>query len=277
MKSAQLSTFAVSRRACRRGVVSMLGVVSLACLAVGACGRDSSRPPSSPAATPHKSAHGGSYGEANQIPLPQSDQRLCTAVAILLDTSGSMGEKIGDRGGARTPKHKLAGQALERIVLYTGEWRKAHPDRAIQLGVFSFSSSAKQVLPMAEFNLDQAQAALRTIAKPGGGTAIGNALIDAFSALYQSGCVRKYLICITDGENTVGAAPDRVARQLYSQTHGEVEIHFVAFDTSAEKFGFLTEVNGYTVEAADGMQLDSRLSEIYEKRILAEAMPAEKQ
>ena len=67
-----------------------------------------------------------------------------------------------------------------------------------------------------------------------------------------------------------------MARQLYSQTHGDVEMHFVAFDTSAEHFRFLKDTGGSAFEAADGNQLQARLTEIYEKRIFAEAMPAEK-
>ena len=62
---------------------------------------------------------------------------------------------------------------------------------------------------------------------------------------------------------------------LHEQTGGEVEIHFVAFDTSAGHFAFLKDVNGFVVEAADGAQLDARLADIYEKRILAEAPSAE--
>jgi uncharacterized protein YegL len=217
------------------------------------------------------------YGAEHQIPLPRADQRLCTAVVILLDTSGSMGESVRGSDGARQPKHQIARAALERIVEYTREWRDKHPDRAIQLGILNFSSSARPVLPMAAFDAKAAQDALASIPAPGGGTAIGDAMTKGFQALYASGCVRKYLVCITDGQNTSGPRPERVARQLYDQTRGEVELHFVAFDTSADYFDFLKDVNGYTVQADDGAQLADKLAEIYEKRILAEAMPAEKE
>jgi hypothetical protein len=61
-----------------------------------------------------------------------------------------------------------------------------------------------------------------------------------------------------------------MARQLYHQTEGAVEIHFVAFDTSSRHFGFLKDVNGHVVEAADGKQLQDQLVQIYDKRIFAE-------
>lgn len=236
-------------------------------------GCDRSPPPSSP----HGSAAPMTAEVATHlIPLPQADQRLCTAVVVLVDTSGSMKEEVVDRQGVRRPKYLIARDALKEIVDYTGQWEKKHTDRVLEMALFSFSSSPSPVLRMGRFDLARTQQALQTIPQPGGGTAIGEAVEEGFKALYQSGCVRKYLICITDGENTAGRPPDRVARQLHAQTQGEVEMHFIAFDTSASKFGFLSEVNGHTTEAADGAQLRARLTDIYEKRILAEA-PAEQE
>jgi Mg-chelatase subunit ChlD len=236
--------------------------------------------------SPVPGSHGGKARPAarmsaevasNAIPLPDAGQRLCTAVVILIDTSGSMKETVRDQHGQQRPKHVIAREALAKIIDYTGQWQKSHEDRVLEVGLFNFSSSASRVLPMGPFDLAKARQALQAVPTPGGGTAIGEAVAEGFKALYQSGCVRKYLVCITDGENTAGPPPDRVSRQLFAQTHGEVEMHFVAFDTSARKFAFLSEVNGHTVEAADGAQLQARLSDIYEKRILAEAMPAEKE
>lgn len=211
------------------------------------------------------------------IPLPETEQRLCTAVAILVDTSGSMRDVVRDQDGRSRPKSEIAREALARILEHTGEWQRAHPDRPLQLGISSFSSSVSTVLDMAPFNTDGGPSALGRLPAPAGGTAIGRALQAGFQALYRSGCVRKYVLCITDGQNTSGPEPGRVARQLHAQTGGEVELHFVAFDTSAGHFGFLKKVNGFAVEAADGPQLQQRLTDIYEKRILAEAMPAEKE
>jgi Mg-chelatase subunit ChlD len=127
---------------------------------------------------------------------------------------------------------------------------------------------------MGPFDEEAARTAIENFTVTGG-TAIGLALEAGYKALYQTGCVRKHVICITDGENTSGPDPAPVARTFYEATHGDVELHFVAFDTSPKKFGFLTAVNGSVVEASDGAQLGGRLSEIYERRILVEEMPAE--
>lgn len=219
---------------------------------------------------------GGGESSSVEVPvvqLPAGEQRLCTAVAILVDTSGSMAQKVTGADGHVVPKFLTASDALRRIVDATAQWTKTHPDRPLQLGLYNFSSAARVALPMGPFDAAAAYAALQRVPPPNGGTAIGDALIKGFQDLYAGGCVRKYIICVTDGENTSGPAPDRVARALFNQTGGEVEMHFVAFDTSAAQFRFLGEVNGFAVEAADGAQLQQRLADIYEKRILAEAMP----
>ncbi|HOW74276.1 MAG TPA: vWA domain-containing protein [Phycisphaerae bacterium] len=256
-----------------RTVMFVVIVAFMAKWVLGGCdGRQVSPPLSKSGAVSPQAPPTGGWS----IPLPEAEQRVCTAVAILIDTSGSMEQSVRGSTGGQQQKYVLAQEALKRIVAYTAEWQKNHTDRLLNVGIYRFSSSPVQILPMGEFRADQADAAVSSIGRPGGGTAIGEALTVGFKALYQSGCTRKHLVCITDGENTVGPRPDRIAQQLYAQTKGEVELHFVAFDTSAKYFGFLNRVNGHVVEAADGAQLQARLSEIYEKRILAEQMPAEK-
>jgi hypothetical protein len=211
------------------------------------------------------------------IELPQPSQRLGTAVVVLIDTSGSMVQLVPDERGQQRPKHELARAALARIVQVTDDWHKAHAESPLFLGTVSFSGVCRTVLPVGPFDAAAAQAAVQQVAHPAGGTAIGLAIEEGFKALYSTGCVRKHLVCITDGQNTVATPPDLMARQLYDQTKGDVEIHFVAFDTAAAQFEFLKQVNGSVVEAADGPQLESRLVELYEKRIFVEAMPAEKE
>jgi Mg-chelatase subunit ChlD len=246
---------------------SCLACAVLGLLAAG-CGRDPSRD-----AKPKTGGPPGTPGFSVPwtIDLPQTEPRAGTAVAILIDTSGSMGQSVRDAEGQQRPKHEIAREALRGIIGYTGGWKKDHADRLLYLGIYHFSSNVAAVLPMGEFDQAAAEASLAKIPKPNSGTAIGRALEEGFRALYGSGCVRKYVVCITDGDNTSGPPPDVIARQLHNQTKGDVEIHFVAFDVEAAKFRFLRDVNGDVVQAADGPQLQSELAKIYEKRILAEA------
>jgi Mg-chelatase subunit ChlD len=198
-------------------------------------------------------------------------------VAILIDTSGSMGQSVRGADGRDAPKYQIARRALERIIQHTAEWKKRHPDHHLELAIYRFSSSVSPVLAMGEFDPDKARAALNDIPAPHGGTAIGAALEEGYRALFQSGCTRKFIVCVTDGENTSGPPPSVVAVNLDQQTSGAVRLEFVAFNTSARQFQFLHRVNGQVVEAANGPQLEAELKKIYEQRILkAEADEPEK-
>jgi hypothetical protein len=84
---------------------------------------------------------------------------------------------------------------------------------------------------------------------------------------------RKYLLVVTDGENTAGRSPDEVAREIFEKSERAVEIYFVAFDTSADRFAFLKQVQGDVIGAGNGAELRKALDEIYQGRILAEVSP----
>ncbi len=211
-------------------------------------------------------------GTNREIDLPQVDQKPGTAVVLLVDTSGSMKVKVADGAGGKKPKYEIAADVMNQVVATTEGYLQKNPVVHLEFGIISFASSVSECLKIGKFDDKTALAGVECVPLPNGGTAIGRAMVAGYKALYSTGCVRKYLVCVTDGENTSGPDPARIARQLYDQTQGDVEIHFVAFDISSSKFQFLDKVNGFVAEAADGKQLSQRLTEIYEKRILAEAM-----
>lgn len=95
--------------------------------------------------------------------------------------------------------------------------------------------------------------------------------------LYRAGVFRKYLLVVTDGENTNGRPPDEVAREIFRKSDGAVQIYFVAFDTSPQKFAFLKEVGGDVMGASSGPELRAALDGIYQGKILAEASGGERE
>jgi len=205
-----------------------------------------------------------------EVVLPKVDQRLCTAVAILLDSSSSMKQDVRTKTGGKQPKYRIAREALERILTHTEEALRGKPDLHLELGIYQFSSDVEVLQPLRPFNAAEVRGNLGRI-RPSTGTAIGRALEVGFRDLTASGCTRKHIVCITDGENTSGPSPDRIAGVFHQATGGEVAIHFVAFDIDARKFRFLERVNGRALEASDEAELQTQLTEIYDKRILAEA------
>lgn len=238
------------------------------------CNRHEShqKPPAQPGASKDYPMPPGQYS----IDLFKAEPRLGTAVVVLVDTSGSMAQDVKDRGGQRRPKYQIAHNALENVIKTTAAWKKAHPQANLQMAIYSFNSSVGEVLPMGDFDEAKAQAALNRLPPPNSGTAIGKALEAGFKALYRSGCTRKFVVCVTDGENTTGPAPDWIARHLHARTEGEVELQFIAFDTAASQFQFLKQVNGHVVQADDGTRLQAELEKVYQERILVEKEEPEK-
>jgi uncharacterized protein YegL len=151
------------------------------------------------------------------------------------------------------------------------------PDFPVKIGIYSFSSSVRTLQPIQPYNREAVKRVLANLPGPGGGTAIGDAMREARPDLYRAGVFRKYLLVVTDGENTNGRSPDDVAREIWGKSQGGVQTYFVAFDTSPEKFAFLKETGGDVIGAGTGAELRTALDGIYQGKILAEATGVEKE
>ena len=176
--------------------------------------------------------------------------------------------------GDSRPKATVAREALEAMFDATESLIAKRPDFAVKVGIYSFSSDARTVLPMQPFDRAAIRGALARLPRPGGGTAIGEAMLTARPDLYRAGVFRKYLLVVTDGDNTSGQNPESVAREIFSKSQGAVQVYFVAFDTTPQKFAFLKEVGGDVIGAGTGDELHKALDGIYQGKILAEAPDA---
>lgn len=202
------------------------------------------------------------------------EEGLGAAVAILVDTSGSMKEKAP---GDTRPKYVVAQEALEAMLDATDAFIARRPDFPIKIGVYSFSSGVRVLRPIQPYERGAVRATLANVPRPGGGTAIGDAMREARPDLYRAGVFRKYLLVVTDGQNTNGRDPEDVARDIWRKSEGGVQTYFVAFDTSPEKFAFLKEVGGDVIGAGTGVELRGALDGIYQGKILAEAVGGERE
>jgi len=202
---------------------------------------------------------------------PASDEGLGASVAILLDNSGSMEHAAGSD---TRPKYQVARQALEDVLATTDSFVAKQPDFPINVGLYQFSSGVRQLVPVQRYSGEALRRALEGMPRPGGGTAIGIAMDSARADLYRAGTIRKYILVVTDGENTEGPSPQDVAREIDRRSEGAVRLYFVAFDVDADKFGFLRDVHGEVLGASDGVALRASLDTIYRGRILAEATDA---
>jgi hypothetical protein len=177
------------------------------------------------------------------------------------------------RGESR-PKFEVAREALEAMIASTDSFVAVQPDFAINVGLYQFASRVVTLVPVGPYDREALRSALAGMPPPNGGTAIGDAMEVALADLYRAGTIRKYILVVTDGENTQGRSPSSVAREIARRSEGAVRQYFVAFDVDANRFGFVREVQGDVLGASNGAALRASLDTIYRRRILAEALDA---
>lgn len=203
--------------------------------------------------------------------VASGDEGLGASIAILVDNSGSMARAA--RGDER-PKYEVARQALEDMIASTDSFVAKQPDFPIKVGLYQFSSDVETLVPVQAYNRPALRRALESMPAPKGGTAIGRAMDVARADLYRAGTIRKYILVVTDGENTDGPSPRKVAREIFRRSEGAVRMYFVAFDVDARTFDFLPDVHGEVLGASNGVALRASLDTIYRGKILAEATDA---
>ncbi|MEX2283749.1 MAG: vWA domain-containing protein [Gemmatimonadota bacterium] len=242
-----------------------LATVALAIMAglasQGGCGREDDADPAvdTPAA------------EADDQYKPEVDEGLGASVAILVDNSGSMEDRA--KGDAKR-KFVVAREALATVLAATDSFVAAQPDFPINVGLYTFSSRVQTRVPVQRYNRETLRSAIESLPEPDGGTAIGDAMAAARADLYRAGTFRKYILVVTDGENTNGRSPESVAREIARRSEGAVRMYFIAFDIDAGHFDFLREVRGEVMGAGNGLALKASLDTIYRGKILAEALDA---
>ncbi len=199
------------------------------------------------------------------------------ALAIIYDTSGSMGERVPDRTGNLAPKYLIADRALIAVAGQIQAFATnaaAGPARPIYTGLFVFEGErAREAIKFGPFD----QAALRrwaaNFSTPKGNTPLGNALTAASRVVLGSPLSRKHVLVITDGMNTAGPTPAAVIPRLKAQAeqqHASLSFHFIAFDVDAKVFDPLKKLGATVVGASNENQLNSQLQFILERKILLE-------
>jgi hypothetical protein len=244
----------------RGGIIILLSFVAIV---TAGCGKRDAQDSEDQAFTPQ--------AESEAKYKSEGDEGLGAAVAIVMDNSGSMKDFAP---GDTRPKYVVAREAVAQMLAATDSFTVSHPDYPIKVGLYQFASGVIQVVQIQPYDREALRTALTRMPFPDGGTAIGEALDAARRDLYRAGVIRKYILVITDGENTSGRSPDQVAREIARRSEGAVRMHFVAFDVDAAKFAFVRDVRGEVLGAGNAVALRASLDTIYRGKILAEAMDA---
>jgi Mg-chelatase subunit ChlD len=200
------------------------------------------------------------------------------AVAIIVDTSGSMNETVRDSRGNSAAKATIAKRALatvlQRLQEFATRENATGTPRRMEFGLFVFANDgARALVPFGPFDSKQAGTWAQRVPASDGGTPLGQALETASRAVLGSPLLRKHVLVITDGINTVGPAPDAVLPRLQKEAADRqtgLSVHFVAFDVDAKLFDPVKKLGATVVGALDETQLNTQLGFILEKKILLE-------
>lgn len=195
------------------------------------------------------------------------------AIAIVYDTSGSMAEPVKGRGASKEPKFRIGNRALEAIVARLEEFQKTGA-RPLQVGLFTFTAQgATPAVPIGAFEPKALRTWLGGFAKPEGGTPLGSAIRDATNALWKTKAGSRHVLAITDGENTVGPAPEAFIPNLQNEClkNGlSVYFHFVAFDVDARAYAGVKKFGSTLLGATNEVELNKQLGLVLEEKILLE-------
>ena len=195
------------------------------------------------------------------------------AIAIVYDTSGSMNSPVKDAEGKWTPKYQIGNRAVVNIVDQLEKFSKTSPKK-LQVGLFTFSlQGGKEVVPVAAFDPVKLREWVSGFKKPDGATPLGNASSQAANALMKTKAGARHVLVITDGENTIGPAPEKAIAAINKEgmkTGNIVAFHFVAFDVNAAVFAAIKKEGATLLSAADEKQLNERLTFVLEDKILLE-------
>jgi Mg-chelatase subunit ChlD len=198
-----------------------------------------------------------------------------TAAIVILDTSGSMKDKVTDVDGTQRAKLQIARRAILDLVRQFEKFSIEHKDRRISVGIYEFSSRNKgphwrKSVPLGPPDLRAAETALKHM-KAEGGTPIGDAMIVAKRDLDATRLSRRHILVVTDGQNTRGYSPGDVAQAIARQREQDrASIYFVAFDINAERFNAVRDAGGLVLTASDERDLNLTLGYLLSGKILVE-------
>jgi Mg-chelatase subunit ChlD len=254
----------------RQNLRLVFGLIALVII-VKACDRE----PGQDSGRENREARVTRQVDQELTPEKTVEAREGLAAAIAIDVSGSMDEEVAGRDGRKEPKIAIARRAALDLVEQFASYARDHQDEPVLLGVYEFSrrrgeADCRPVVPMGPPDRERAASAVARLAADGG-TPIGQAMITAKRALDETGLTRRHLLVVTDGENTDGVAPDRVALAIGRRPDAErPSIYFVAFDIEASRFSGVRDAGGLVLSAANATELNNTLDTLLRGKILVE-------
>jgi len=183
------------------------------------------------------------------------------AIAIVYDTSGSMGDKVQTATNQSKEKFRVANEALTNIVEKVDAYAQNHP---VQASLITFNGSP---IPLSKWNKQAFSTWLKKFDSVGGGTPLGEAIAEAGKVLAAANADQKHIVVLTDGESNGNLKPEAAVAKLKTLTP-KPNIYIVAFDVNSAAF---EKVKADTlILPANGKTLDTGLQTLFGSKILME-------
>jgi hypothetical protein len=204
-----------------------------------------------------------------------------TAVAVLVDVSGSMRQPVSSGAGQTQPKIEIAKASVLRLVSQIDHFVREHPNKPVVLGIYEFSArshqpSARTLVPMGPPDLARTQEGLARM-RPDGDTPIGDALIYAKQQLNKTLKASQHILVVTDGENNRGFDPEVVVDVLSRMPENDrASVYCIAFDVAADRFQRVRDAGGLVLAAMNEGELQQTMDYVLTGKILAEQPEAPK-
>lgn len=207
---------------------------------------------------------------------PDVQRKEGIAVAILVDTSGSMKEAVAASDGSKKPKMDIARSAVLAVIRQVEGFARdsSNASKPIMLGLHEFSGRsgdhARIVLPMGTPDAAAAQPQLDRL-RAEGDTPIGDAIVAARRALDATGLSKTHILVVTDGQNTAGVDPAAVMAALNNLPQEQRPgVYFVAFDIAASAFQKVKDAGALILPAANEKELQTTLDFVIGNKVLLE-------
>lgn len=243
----------------------------IACLALTSCQQEGPDPRLGRVATSREDRR----LDEQLTPSSTAPTREGLAAAILIDVSGSMEDPVTGQSGQRERKIDVAVRAARDLVDQFARYAEEHRDEPVLLGIYEFSDRSGQddcrpIIAMGPPDRARAEAGLARV-RADGGTPIGNAMVLGKRKLDETGLTRRHLLVVTDGENTEGFDPERVAEAIVRRPEAErPSIYFVAFDIDASRFRAVRDAGALLLGASNSRELNETLDNLLRGKILVE-------
>ncbi len=198
------------------------------------------------------------------------------SLVFILDTSSSMNESLN--GNSKIDQAK---RSLKDIL----EVYRAHNDKNddLEAALYCFSDNPliKELMPLKKFDyhalnneVDKAQISYFS------GTPLGMALARAERELDFFATGNKYIILLTDGENSIGRDPEKVFADIQQSNpksgDRETTLYVIAFNVDRKVFDPLEKLGAKVREAQNGKELTDVLQAASEEILLEAPDPKAK-